>query len=302
MQDPNHYATFFVSSGRCGTQWLADKLSTHYNDLAVVRHEPFKKEYQPRRYFAAYHRKEEVALSPELEAHLRGIEEILRRFQYVETGWPVYGALPLFLRRLEGRARVVHLYRNPFEAAASLATHRVYNRGEWSEAVSITPCEDGVVQGDLRGPRWEAMPEYEKCLFWWTEINHFAFVLRNDFKTVPWLSIRFEEIFQNEGREALHQLLAFLSLPVREGFINSRVERTDKYHFRTNQRLDAIDLGMYPTAAKVIHRLGYDNDPRTMQRIRKRYRQGVLRRWGSRARRGLHSWLVQRGRQPRAGG
>ena len=28
--------TFFVSTGRCATQWFADKLAIHYGDLAVV--------------------------------------------------------------------------------------------------------------------------------------------------------------------------------------------------------------------------------------------------------------------------
>jgi hypothetical protein len=288
-QVPTPCATFFVSTGRCGTQWLADKLSAHYSDLAVVRHEPFQEDYQPRRYFAAYHRGEDIPLSATLDAHLRAIETTLQRCQYIETGWPAYGVLPSLLRRFEGRARVVHLYRHPFATAASLATHQVYDRGDWSEAVSITPSEDGVVQSELRGARWEAMPEYEKCLFWWTELNHFAFTVHRDFPTVPWCSIGFEEMFDGDGRGALSRLLKFLSLPVRESFINSRAERTDTQRFKASWTLDTIDLAMYPMAAKVMDRLGYEDDPLLIQQLRRRYSRAPLRRWAGRTWRALRS-------------
>ena len=33
-------ATFFLSTGRCGTQWLAASLAEHYGDMATVDHEP----------------------------------------------------------------------------------------------------------------------------------------------------------------------------------------------------------------------------------------------------------------------
>ena len=43
-----HTATFVISAGRCGTQWLADTLGRHYADLAEVRHEPIDHKYCPR--------------------------------------------------------------------------------------------------------------------------------------------------------------------------------------------------------------------------------------------------------------
>ena len=63
-------------TGRCRTQWLADKLSAHYSDMAVVPDEPFRKDDQPRRYFATYHRGEDVPLSA-----TRWAGQIWRRFR-----------------------------------------------------------------------------------------------------------------------------------------------------------------------------------------------------------------------------
>ena len=79
-------ATFFISTGRCATQWMTDKLSTHYHDLAVVKHEPFQVEYKPRFYFNAYHRKEEVNLSQTIEEHLSFIRNTIQNFSYEEMG------------------------------------------------------------------------------------------------------------------------------------------------------------------------------------------------------------------------
>jgi hypothetical protein len=42
-------ATFVLSTGRCGTQWLAKNLTDHYGDLLAVTHEPHQREYLPRR-------------------------------------------------------------------------------------------------------------------------------------------------------------------------------------------------------------------------------------------------------------
>ena len=41
-------ATFVLSTGRCGTQWLAEKLASAYGDLLTVTHEPLDNDYRPR--------------------------------------------------------------------------------------------------------------------------------------------------------------------------------------------------------------------------------------------------------------
>lgn len=288
-QDAGHKATFFISTGRCATQWLTDKLSQHYGDLAVTLHEPIQTEYDPRRYFSAYSRKETPVLSPAIEGHFRFIEETLRTRDYIETGWPVYGALPFFVSRLAGRVRVVHLYRNPIETAASLATHQVYSKGPWTDALSIRPSDEGVAQPELKGARWEQMTEYDRCVFWWTEINNFGLRLRRDFPEVPWLAISFEEIFQTDGREALSRLLKFLNLPVRQEFLNSREQKTDRFHLKSDEKFNAISLDRYPKAVEVMKVLGYTFDASILPKIQKRYTKTFLHRLASRTRRSVMS-------------
>jgi len=41
-------ATFFLSTGRCGTQWIASNLQDLQNDSIVIRHEPLHDRYYPR--------------------------------------------------------------------------------------------------------------------------------------------------------------------------------------------------------------------------------------------------------------
>lgn len=301
-QDSRHTATFFVSTGRCGTQWLADKLPAHYGDLAVATHEPVHHEYEPRRYFSAYRRGENPELTPAIAAHLQFIEDTLRTKDYIEAGWPVYGVLPYFLRRLEGRVRVVHLYRNPFEMAASMATHGFYDKGEWSEAMLIRPADQGVIQPELNGSRWNAMPEFERCLFWWTEINDFGLRLHREFPQVPWLSIRFEDMLKGDSRAGLIKLLEFLQLPVREDFLASREQRTDKFHYKSEKKIETIPLEQYPKTVAVMEQLGYQYDPAILPELQKRYSKTLLHKWASRTRRGLLSLSSRLGGAAKNGG
>jgi Sulfotransferase domain len=264
-------ATFFISTGRCGTQWFAEKLSAHYNDVAFVTHEPFQAEYEPRLYFRQYHRQQLVSVSQPIQSHLDGIKKTLQDRHYIETGWPVYGVLPFILSRYKGRVKVVHLFRHPLKVAASLVTHRVYSREGWSDAVGICPSDYGVAQDHLRGKRWKSMSEFEKCLFWSTEINHFAFSLKQTFSDIPWLSIRFEEVFSESGRTELAKLLDFLSLPERESFFQSRMDKTDKFSLKIDDKLDVRRVRKYPIAVEEMKRLGYKYNSRIGREIKRHY-------------------------------
>jgi hypothetical protein len=190
---------------------------------------------------------------------------------YIETGWPVYGILPLILSRLDGRVRVVHLYRHPLKVAASHTTHKVYSRGEWSKAVSISPSDYGVVQSYLEGARWDSMSEFEKCVFWCTEVNHFALSLKQSFSNIPWLSIKFEDVFSENGRGELGKLLSFLSLPERQEFFNSAIQKTDKYSLTLDEKLEIHSFQNYPKAVEQMEQFGYHYDTQIDLEIRERY-------------------------------
>jgi len=271
-------AVFFITTGRTGTQWFAVRLSEYYGDLARVSHEPFQEAYQPRLFFDAYHREDHPGYSSSIAEHIAAIKETIDRKTYIETGWPVYGILPFLLREFEHRVKVVHLFRHPLRVAASLTTHDFYSRGDWTEAVCLHPTDAGVEQEDLAGLRWEEMQEFEKCLFWTTEINLYAGRLRSQFPEVPWLELKFEDLFfKNDSRE-LRSVLDFLDFPKREGVFESLEARQDKHTLKTDQEIDLAQVTKYPLALEVMHQLGYDSTQQTSEEISKRYQYNLIER------------------------
>jgi hypothetical protein len=105
-------ATFVLSTGRCGTQWLAKNLTDHYGDLLAVTHEPHQREYLPRRLLGI----DDPAQWPSItliDRHIAAIKRDLASKSYIECGWPCYGPLPYFAAQLAGRVRVIHLLRHP---------------------------------------------------------------------------------------------------------------------------------------------------------------------------------------------
>ena len=78
-------ATFFLSSGRCGTQWLHKNLKSNYNSLAIVKHEPIFDDYFPRKMLNCSDIKNLPATS-KLISHADWIETILKEQNYIECG------------------------------------------------------------------------------------------------------------------------------------------------------------------------------------------------------------------------
>lgn len=275
--DHRKYATFFISTGRCATQWFSKSLATNYQDLAIVRHEPLQMEYRTRYFFRSYNKGEKVEFSQAIKNHLTFVSNTIERFHYIEVGWPVYGVLPFILSQLEGYVKVVHLYRHPIRVASSLATHKVYGRTEWTDTLAISPY-DGVAQSYLAGERWNSMSEFEKCLFWWTEVNDFALKLSRTFKSVPWLCLKYENVFSEDGGSELARLLTFLSLPVRDRFLNARTKTIDEYSRQTEKTINISALKKYPKAFEVMDKLHYEYDDLIASKIKKRYEKPFFER------------------------
>lgn len=276
----NKFAVFFISTGRCGSQFFADKLAQHYSDLALSIHEPLHEDYQPRHYFSKYHHNSEIELNPVLQEHIRSIEETLMARDYIETGWPVYGLLPYLIKHFKGRIKIVHLYRHPINVAASLSTHNVYCRGDWTDRMSITPYDYGIIQKHLGGDIWSSMCEFSKCLFWWTEINNFALELKMKTIDTPWFSLKFENVFNSENEDdTLAKLTDFLELPKRKEFLNSINHRVDKFSHKTNQNFDIEQIFEFGASIQLMNKLGYTFNETSMKEISERYsNQSALRR------------------------
>lgn len=247
---------FFISTGRCGTQWLERALAATYPDEAVVTHEPVRGAYEPKSYLRAYDRLGELLTSPQISGHLSYIRETLRSKTYIETGWPSYPAIPLMIDQLGGRVRIVHLVRHPVHVALSLATHQVYEqRQDWVSRTAISPLDRGVVQKGLADD-WAEMGIYEKCLFWWTEINLYALELRERYPDVEFFLVRYENLF-DPGTRALEALIRFMNLAYRPALEELRLKKVDRYRWKSPP-VDWSLIFKYTQTVALAEQFGYD--------------------------------------------
>lgn len=265
------YAAFFLSTGRCGTQWLAKQLAETYADCAVVEHEPLKRDYLPRQLLATRDssRWPNAAL---IQGHVTRVEQELATKSYIECGWPCFGALPHLIEQFKGRVRIVHLTRHPIPTASSMITHRYYKNPPREDGLDgkalMTPFDPGVAFTAFRD-RWERMDRLEKCLYFWAEVNALGLRLERE-QGVPWLRLKSESLFEGDGIELL---LDFLELPRREAIYSARSQSVDKWHHQTDETLDTNRIAEHPEIMAVADELGYEALGVDAQQIRKRYKR-----------------------------
>jgi len=263
---------FVFSTGRCGTQWLADLLARAYGDRALVAHEPIDSDYASREMLgvAAPHELDPELAEPILE-HVASIEETLATRAYIECGHPLWSSLPYLLTRFP-RARVVHLVRHPVPTALSWITQSVYTpplAPHWPEKILLSPFDAGVRFVEYR-ERWNSLTPYEKALYYWLEVNALGLRLQKS-AGVPWLRLRFEDLVRGEGLESL---LAFA------GAESALVERdegeseVDAFHFVTTFWSDPRLIERHPEVLAVARALGYDPLAFDEARLRERYAVG----------------------------
>jgi hypothetical protein len=152
----------------------------------------------------------------------------------------------------------VHLVRNPVFTAFSLATHVVYDRDDWIARGAITPHDPGVVQKELRSS-WKQMSMYEKCLFWWTEINLYGLELAREHPDVPYLLVRYEDLFAPGAPETLRRMVEHCGLPFHEALAAAREQTVDGFR----QKAEPADWDLifrYPRTVALARELGYPLD------------------------------------------
>lgn len=259
---------FFLSTGRCGTQWLQKTLAAAYPDTAVVTHEPVREAYEPKLYLRAYDKLGELLSSEEVSKHLSFVRETLKSKTYIETGWPCYPAIPLIMDQLDRRVRIVHLVRHPVYVALSLTTHKVYERQDWISRYAISPFDRGVVQKEL-AEVWAEMGMYEKCLFWWTEINLYALELKERRPDIEFSLVRYEDLF-GPDTQTLEDLIRFMNLAYDPSIQESRLKNVDRYHWRSPP-VDWELIFKYAQTVALAEQFGYDFNDLSRPQIATRY-------------------------------
>lgn len=260
----------FLSTGRCGTQWLTSTLRELHPE-PVVAHEPLGPLYAPRRFFRCYAEPESILEVPDVAQHLRAVERTKR--PYVETGWPLFPALPLLAERLGTRLRVVHLTRHPVPSAMSHLAHKSYAGSPRDDAytrlATLGPRDPGAFQPQY-ADRWELLTPYEKCLFWWTEVHRFALEFAQLAPRVPLLRVRAEDMLAGH-RQTLEALVEFMSLPWDDRWLERTRRRVDRWHHRSEDPVDPLRVMDHELTVEVARELDYDAGDIDVESLDERY-------------------------------
>ena len=265
-----NFATFILSTGRCGTQWLAKNLHEAYGNRLAVAHEPLFIHYSPRQLLGV----KDPALcedAPLIFKHFNRIEDVLNTVPYIECGWENYGALRYLVERFRGHIRIVHLTRHPMQSASSMVTHHYYTAqrqlmDELNEKALLTPFDDGMSFPEYRN-QWETMSPLGKCLYFWLEVHSLGLRLQDELG-VPWLRLQSEKLLDGD---ALPQLLEFLELPHSEKILDARNEWFDRFPLKVSTPLDPLEVQHHPQVIKLAKDLGYDALNVDAQKIKARY-------------------------------
>jgi hypothetical protein len=283
-EQSGHVATLFVTTGRCGTQWLARNLGEVYGDLAVVTHDPLSgMEYQARELMWRGDVEKLKNPGPILN-HLRKIKSVLADKHYIETGGFCRGAFPYLIDNLGDRGRVVHLIRHPLTTARSYrkaaeglkdevrksftrnnSLNQLFSGGPprserqtWAARDGLgtlghTPFDPGSRFHEYQ-TRWFGLTPLERELYRWLEINAAAVAYEKKARC-PWLRAKYEELFSEEG---MSRLLSFLQLPVRLMFFSRLETVIDKFAGAADAASECIDLQSHPSVLDLMLQLSYN--------------------------------------------
>ena len=278
-------ATFFITTARSGTQWLAQSLSRLYPTQLCVTHEPVGYAYKPREFLRAKGAVKDLKSLPVLSRHIDYIHATLRERSYVEVGFPGFALAPLLRQEFPGRFQLIQLVRNPITVAASLVTHGWYcGDSDGHHDVELTPFDPGVLQ-KAYGEQWSNLSPYEKALFYWSEVHLFGIEYQTEYPETPFLTIRSEELFTDSL--ALDRVTDFLGLPIVTDRKYLKDKSVDRFQYRTSRFLDWRAITRHPSAMELAGYFGYDVESIDEAALNARYISGrseslprrVFQRW-----------------------
>jgi len=250
------FATFVISTGRCGTQWLAAHLADLKAPGFTVEHEPLGHDNHARKMLGV---SDPSHLPPELAtpilAHADQIERTLEAGHYIECGHPCWSSLPWLANRFQGRFRVIHLVRHPVPTAYSWLTHQAYcpPLAPYLPAkILLAPSDAGVLFPEYQ-ERWPTMTPFEKALYYWTEVNAAGLKWEQSLG-VPWLRISYEGLFGGDDLAAVHD---FLGLGAPDSVPN-KAKRVDQFNYVATGMENWNIIANHPHTLETARSLGCD--------------------------------------------
>lgn len=289
--------TFFVTTPRSATQWLAAALSEAYPDRVVAAHEPLGFRYSPCTTLRDPAAAARTARLPVVAAHFRRIEAILAGGRsYVEVGFPAFAMAPALRSAFGDRLRLVQMTRDPVRVAASLVTHRWYVDGARDDVhgvVALTPADRGVLMKDYAA-RWPDMSAFEKGLFLWAEIHAYGLEVEAGAPPGGFARFRAEGLLGPDPCDR-RRLAAFLGLPDRAAWLDAHKTRVDRFHNTTTETIDPHLLSRHPEIAALAERLGHAARSADRDALATRYRRTsvqALRRMARRTARRIAAAVI----------
>jgi hypothetical protein len=259
-------ALFVLSTGRCGTQWLASMLQQICGNSATVMHEPLGDDYAPREMLSAGDpAKLTAALAEPILAHVDEIEAVLESRSYIECGHPSWSSIPYLIERFARRIRVVHLVRHPVPTAWSWVTQTAYcppMGPHVRERVLLSPFDEGIRLKSFRDG-WAGITPYEKALFYWAEVNTFGLNLGRRV-SVPWMQVSIEDLLRGD---ALPRLLAFAGIDAAAAVVGV----VDEYRAHSEFWCDSGLITRHAEVLTVARELGSDPLDFDEPHLRRRY-------------------------------
>lgn len=264
------FAAFVLSTGRCGTQWLAETLAGIAPDRILVEHEPLHDRYGSRKLLGRpVTMPFPEGLPIEVAEHVLRIDRLLETRSFLECGHPCWSAIPLLASHFQDRIRIIHLTRHPVPTCCSWLTHQAFQASPLRHLpakVLLSPFDEGAPFPEYRA-EWQSLGPFEKCVYYWTAVNGLALELESELQ-VPWLRLRYEDLFGGPG---LHSLFDFLELPWNAEFTAHRAEHIDRMQFLSAVWQDWRLIDRHPRALAVSHQLGYDMASIDEAALRRRY-------------------------------
>jgi hypothetical protein len=265
-------AIFVLSTGRCGTQWLARFFELNLGDAATVSHEPIHSDWSPREMLGA---KTPANLPPGLrepiEEHVQWIRGTLSRTMYIECGHPSWSSIRYLVDTFEPHVRVIHLIRHPVPTAWSWVTHRVFCEPllpHIPEKVLLSPFDEGVQFPQYRD-RWNGMSPYEKALYYWLEVNTFAKRTQSEVG-IEWLTLSFQELFDSASQK---RVLAFAGAasesPKNPGVV-------DELQSVSEVAVKPTEIANHPPVLRLAGDFGFDALQFDVEQLRRRYFRAAL--------------------------
>lgn len=179
---------FFLSTGRCGTQWITNALQKSCKNF-YVDHEPLKNKINKKN----------------VNEHIQNIINI-DKDSYIETGWMCYNYINKIDKNIKN-VKYVHIVRDPYYVIPSLLSHKIYDKKNPISNMLIYPSKSSNCK--ISKQDFKKLDEYEKVFFWWIELNLFVENFLSDKENH--MFIKYEDFFSTNDDKFL-ELLKFLNI------------------------------------------------------------------------------------------